>query len=69
MFFFKRDLLQTFCKQSNLSSLDEATAFFVLMCNPYYEHEWDLVGFVLDSVFDGSDDDEDENDEDEEDER
>lgn len=31
--------------------MDEYTTFFLLMTFPFYEHEWDLVGFALDSVF------------------
>lgn len=31
--------------------MDEYTTFFFLMTFPFYEHEWDLVGFALDSVF------------------
>ena len=31
--------------------MDEYTVFFFLMTFPFYEHEWDLVGFVLDTVF------------------
>ena len=31
--------------------MNEYTAFFFLMTFPFYEHEWDLVGFVLDTVF------------------
>ena len=42
--------------------MDEYTVFFFLMTFPFYEHEWDLVGFVLDTVFaesleEGDDDD------------
>jgi hypothetical protein len=44
---------------SSLSSssrpiVDDATALFFLMSFPFYEQEWDLVGFVLDAAF-GSD--------------
>jgi hypothetical protein len=38
--------------------VDHTTALFFLMSFPFYEHEWDLVGFVLDAVF-GSDSDSD----------
>lgn len=39
----------------------DITMFFFLMTFPFYEHEWDLVGFLLQAVFDsdsidGSDD-------------
>jgi hypothetical protein len=31
--------------------IDETGFFFLLMTFPFYEQEWDLVGFVLDTVF------------------
>mmetsp|Transcript_20232 Transcript_20232/g.30014 ORF Transcript_20232/g.30014 Transcript_20232/m.30014 type:complete len:290 (-) Transcript_20232:88-957(-) len=31
--------------------MEEGTMFFLLMTFPFWEHEWDLVGFVLDVVF------------------
>jgi len=31
--------------------LDEATAIYFLMTFPFFEHEWDLLGFLLDAVF------------------
>jgi hypothetical protein len=40
--------------------MDEYTIVFFLMTFPFYEHEWDLVGFVLDAVFGETDDDDDE---------
>jgi len=39
------------------SSINEATVFFILMTFPFYEHEWDIVGMVLDEVFGHEDDD------------
>jgi hypothetical protein len=45
--------------------MDEYTIFFFLMTFPCYEHEWDLVGYVLDAVFGETDDDDDEGDDDE----
>jgi hypothetical protein len=44
------DILSEFVKVT-ACSMDEATAFFLLMSFPFYEMEWDLVGFVLESVF------------------
>jgi hypothetical protein len=41
------------------SNIDNLSAFFLLMTFPYYEQEWDLVGYVLDAVFDFNDDDDD----------
>jgi hypothetical protein len=47
--------------QQEESYIDESTAFFILMTFPFYEQEWDIVGYVLDEVFghegDGSDED------------
>ena len=51
------DVLQMFLEATHLTTLDEAAAFFALMTFPYYQHEWDLVAFFLDSVF-GCDDEE-----------
>ncbi len=43
--------------QSKNDDMHEGTAFFLLMTFPFYEHEWDLVGFVLEEIFgDGEDD-------------
>ena len=50
--------LELFQKAANLADLSEATAFFTLMVFPFYQHEFDLVGFVLDSIF-GNDNDDD----------
>ena len=52
------DTLQDLLDWSQLR-VDEYTAFFLLMSFPFYEHEWDLVGFVLDQAFGGDDDDDD----------
>jgi len=41
------------------SSIDEAAVFFILMTFPFYEHEWDIVGMVLDEVFGHEHDDDD----------
>ena len=32
--------------------------FFFLLTFPFYEHEWDLVGFVVDAVLGGEEDEE-----------
>ena len=45
------DLLHEFLKFTGLQSMDEGTAFFLLMTFPFYEQEWDLVGYVLDEIF------------------
>lgn len=44
----------------SVGKMDEVTSFFLLMSFPFYEMEWDLVGFVLSSVFDSHSDGEDE---------
>eukprot|EP00535_Pseudo-nitzschia_heimii_P000359 CAMPEP_0197187982 /NCGR_PEP_ID=MMETSP1423-20130617/16979_1 /TAXON_ID=476441 /ORGANISM="Pseudo-nitzschia heimii, Strain UNC1101" /LENGTH=301 /DNA_ID=CAMNT_0042639705 /DNA_START=23 /DNA_END=928 /DNA_ORIENTATION=- len=39
--------------------MHEGTAFFLLMTFPFYEHEWDLVGYLLEEIFgDGEDEEE-----------
>jgi hypothetical protein len=53
------ELLHTFLESAGLLPMDEGTGFFLLMTFPFYEHEWDLVGYVLDEVFGAGDDDED----------
>jgi len=55
------DLLTQFLQWTRLGPLDDLTAFFLLMTFPFYEHEWDIVGLLLDAVFgmDGDDDDDD----------
>jgi hypothetical protein len=37
---------------------DEATSIYFLMTFPFFEHEWDLLGFLLDAVFGDQSDDE-----------
>ncbi|CAB9496902.1 expressed unknown protein [Seminavis robusta] len=56
--FLDPDVLQSFQTCANLTEMDEATAFFTLMTFQFYQHEWDLVGFVLDSVFGYNDEEE-----------
>jgi hypothetical protein len=60
------DVLNRFIQWTQLNPIDEATAFFLLMSFPFYEHEWDLAGYVLESVFGfevdhGDEDDDDDN--------
>jgi hypothetical protein len=38
--------------EDHLAGLGDITIFFLLMTFPFYEHEWDLVGFLLQAVFD-----------------
>lgn len=62
MAFMDPEVLQTFLDAAKIGPMNEATAFFLLMTFPFYEHEWDLLGFVLDEVFgaNGSDEEDDE---------
>jgi hypothetical protein len=55
MAFMDPDLLHTFLDAARIGPMDEGTAFFLLMTFPFYESEWDLVGYVLDEVFGGGD--------------
>jgi len=50
------DLLHEFLDLTGISPMEEGTSFFLLMTFPFYEHEWDLVGYVLDEVFGCGDD-------------
>ena len=63
--FMDPEVLETFLESTKLKSLNEATAFFLLMTLPFYEHEWDIVGYVLDTVFGGGEEESEESDEDE----
>ena len=53
------DVLEKFLKWSGLK-LDAQNVIFLLMTFPYYEHEWDIFGFLLDCVFGGDEDQDDE---------
>lgn len=53
------DVLQLLKEWSGLDDMEEGPLFFLLMTFPYWEHEWDLVGFVLDAVFGEEEDDDD----------
>eukprot|EP00934_Nitzschia_sp_Nitz4_P004009 Nitzschia sp. Nitz4//scaffold3_size479765//14633//15445//NITZ4_000010-RA/size479765-processed-gene-0.79-mRNA-1//-1//CDS//3329550488//3999//frame0 len=57
--FLDADVLLSLVEAAGIAPIDDGTAFFLLMTFPFYEHEWDLVGFVLDSYF-GADSDDDE---------
>lgn len=54
------DNLQSFLTAAKLQPVDDVTAAFLLLTFPFFEHEWDLVGFVLDAVFGQEDDTDDE---------
>jgi hypothetical protein len=55
------DALERFLRWTGLGKMEDVTAFFLLMSFPFYEVEFDLVGFILEAVF-GPDDDGDEDD-------
>ena len=56
--FLDPDVLQSFAESARLLPIHDATAFFLIMTFPFFEHEWDIVGFVLEQFFgDDSDDD------------
>mmetsp|Transcript_5207 Transcript_5207/g.6714 ORF Transcript_5207/g.6714 Transcript_5207/m.6714 type:complete len:311 (+) Transcript_5207:84-1016(+) len=44
------EILEKFLKWAALD-LDAQNSLFLLMTFPFYEHEWDLFGFLLDCVF------------------
>ena len=46
-------------KCDNFAGYGDITIFFLLMTFPFYEHEWDIVGFLLHAVFDNEGSDED----------
>ena len=56
--FLDPDVMQSFLESAGLQPLDDGTAFFLLMTLPFFEHEWDIVGLVLDQIFGGESDDE-----------
>ena len=39
-------------KSKDFTCYGDITIFFLLMTFPFYEHEWDIVGFLLKAVFD-----------------
>ena len=54
-----------FLDRTNLN-LNDRSVFYFLLTFPFYEHEWDIPGFVFGALFD-DDDDDDDDDNDEED--
>ena len=56
MAFLDPDVMQSFLESAGLQPLDDGTAFFLLMTLPFFEHEWDIVGLVLDQIFGGESD-------------
>jgi hypothetical protein len=58
--FLDPDVLQNLLESAGLLPMGEGNAFFLLMTFPFYEQEWDIVGYVLDQIFGSESDDEDE---------
>lgn len=63
--FLDADVMQSFLDSASLLPMHDGTAFFLLMTFPFFEHEWDIVGFVLDQFFGGDSDDDEEEEEEE----
>jgi hypothetical protein len=57
--FLDPDVLQSFADAARLLPINDGTAFFLIMTFPFFEHEWDIVGFVLEQFFGSDSDDED----------
>ncbi len=55
--FLDPDVMQSFLESAGMLPMHDGIAFFLLMTFPFFEHEWDLVGFVLDQFFGGEGDD------------
>mmetsp|Transcript_29055 Transcript_29055/g.78626 ORF Transcript_29055/g.78626 Transcript_29055/m.78626 type:complete len:310 (+) Transcript_29055:268-1197(+) len=47
------ELLEAFLEITGIKSdeMHDITAFFLLMTFPFYEQEWDLVGYLLEEIF------------------
>lgn len=48
-----------FLDRANIN-LNERSVFHFLLTFPFYEHEWDIAGFLLNALFDDDDQDDDE---------
>jgi hypothetical protein len=56
--YFDADLMHEFTQLIGLDPIiNDDTALFLLMSFPFYEYEWDLVGYLLEEIF-GIDDEE-----------
>ncbi len=53
-----------FLDRMNLN-LNDRSVFYFLLTFPFYEHEWDIPGFILDALFDDDDNEEEAEDEEE----
>jgi hypothetical protein len=45
------DVLHKFLNLAGLKNIDECASFFLLMTFPFYEQEWDLVGYLYETIF------------------
>ena len=62
--FINPENVVAFLDRANFN-LDEKSVFYFLMSFPFYEHEWDIAGFIFDALFDDDDEDGDVEDDDE----
>jgi len=53
----------TFLDCTKNINLTESSIFYFLLTFPYYEHEWDIAGLILSSIYNDDDDDNDDNNE------
>jgi flagellar biosynthesis regulator FlbT len=51
----------TFLDCTKNINLTESSIFYFLLTFPYYEHEWDIAGLILSSIYDDDVDDDDDN--------
>ena len=42
----------TFLDCTKYITITERSVFYFLLTFPYYEHEWDIAGFILSSIYD-----------------
>lgn len=45
------DIVSNFLNWTQLEGFDFGTSVYFLMTFPFYEHEWDMMGFVIEAVF------------------
>jgi hypothetical protein len=45
------DVLHKFLNLAGFKNIDECASFFFLMTFPFYEQEWDLVGYLYETIF------------------
>ena len=54
------DVLNKFLNLAGLKNIDECASFFFLMTFPFYEQEWDLVGYLYETIFEQEEEEEEE---------